>query len=322
MADTRPERLRAWCWLAVRVPWLLFTLPLHYWWTRRANHRLLAAYRRTLVPLLREHLHDAPHADETDDRLVGWALQGGYLVDSYAQMVGERDVEDLAVMAASFTRVYDDLIDARSDPKLGDRLAALFAHRPVTPASDLEALLGDIFRWIDARVPASRRSDIYAELHSLHELQLTNSDHASGLSEAEVLRLTLAKGGAAMFILGSLVGTHVDHEEPARLRRLGGLLQLIDDYDDAVEDGARLTSATHCHLSFGELIVELRGVGRELLAAHGRRSGERYVEGLAIWLVLVGIRRTIDRARRFDGRLRRNPARQLAMLTARKPHIR
>jgi hypothetical protein len=272
--------------------------------------------------MVRQRIGTSARQKEIEDRLAGWALQGGYLVDSYARLVGRRHAEDVAVVASSFTRLYDDVLDERQDGLLGERLARLFAGEEVEPASDIEWILGDLFRWLAARVPAYHEATLYAHLRELHRLQLEAVDAESEWSREQIVQLTTRKGGAGMAILGGLVNPRVEADEFAVLYQLGGLLQLIDDFDDAFEDQAVLTSANWSHVPFGALAAELRSVSRELIRLHGARRAGTFVDGLYNWLVLVGLRRILDRARRFDGRLVVVPRRSLAMITLRKQHIR
>jgi len=321
MTATRPERVAAWCWLGLRCARLLVVLPLQLWRTWVGSRLLLTAFRRTVVPMVQTRISRAPRQREVEQRLSGWALQGGYLICSYARMIGRRDVDDLAVVAASFTRLYDDLLDERGGAHLGERLAQLFASKEVTPESDLEALVGDQFRWLEARLPASTAVTVRAHLGELHAIQTKSVHTGSAWDPEAIVQLTLAKGGAGMAILGGLLDPDANASDFAVLHQLGGVLQLIDDYDDAFEDKAVLTSAACGHVSFGRIAGELRRVSRSLADQYGDRPARSFVDGLCNWLVLVGLRHVLDRLRGLDEATPGVPRRRLAMITSRKEHV-
>src|SRR5258708_27004196 len=107
MSASRPQRLLAWCWLLLRCTRLLVVLPIQLWRTWRIGRRLGRAYERTVAPIVVGRINASSRATEVNARLSGWALQGGYLVESYARLIGRPDVADNAAVAASFTRLYD-----------------------------------------------------------------------------------------------------------------------------------------------------------------------------------------------------------------------
>jgi hypothetical protein len=321
MNATRAARLRGWWWLGIRCARLLVLLPVQLWRTWEGGRRLIAAYRRTVAPMTSARIDDLARRESLDMRLSGWALQGGYLIDSYARMIGERDVEDVAVVAASFTRLYDDLLEGDPSGSLGERIERLFAGRESEAASEIESLASDLFRWLTARVPAGHAAALYERLGELHHLQLEEVAVGSGRGRAEILRLTVEKGGAGMSILGGLVNPGVDAREFAVLHRLGAWLQLVDDFDDVFEDREVLTSSNWTQVSYGGLAAELHCLSQDLRTLYGRRA-RPFVDGLHNWLVLVGVRRVLDRVRQFDGELAKVPRRSLAMITLRKQHIR
>ena len=312
----------AWCWLGIRCARLIAVLPVQLWRTWQRSRHLSAAYRRVVAPIVSARSASSARRTAIDQRLSGWAVQGGYLIDSYSRLIDRPGAEDVAVAAASFTRLYDDVLDERLDPELGARLATLFDGQQVGARSDIEWIVGDLFRWLARGVPAHHEDALYGHLQELHCLQLEVIDGRSAKSPPEVVELTRRKGGAGMAILGGLVNPCITEGEFALLYRLGGLLQLIDDFDDAFEDHSVRTSANFGRVGFAVLAAELRAVSRDLVRTYGARRARPFVDGLYNWLVLVGIRRVLDRVRRFDGHRVKVPRSQLAMVTLRKQHIR
>jgi len=297
-------------------------LPVQLHRTSTGSRRLVKAYARTVSPVIERRATSQPRCDELNARLVGWAVQGGYLIQSYASVIGSADTDDVAVAAASFMRLYDDILEAPERTVIGQRLRDLFSGSEPAAEDDIEAIAADLFRWLDRRVSAENRDLLYARLSSLHQAQLETVDEGSGRDHGEILQLTLAKGGAAMVILGGLVNPELADAEVAVLERLGGVLQLIDDFDDTFEDKSVLTSATSLRVPYGALAAELRSVSRAVLDLYGPRKGRPFIDGLYSWLVLVGIRRLLDRFIRRWAPPTSRPQTALAMVTFRKQHIR
>jgi hypothetical protein len=315
----------AWWWLGRRCARLLAVLPLELRGTLEECRRLKDAYGRTVAPVVRARVGPSRRRAEIDDRLAGWALQGGYLVESYARLVGVGEVEEVAVVLGSLLRIYDDVLDERRDGfSVGERLTRLFAGEEITPESDVEWIVVDLFHWLAPRVPAPSRDSVLAYLRELHSLQLEGLEPEPPIAADEIVQHALQKGGAALVILAGSVNPRVDPEESVVLYRLGGLLQLIDDYDDAYEDRATVTSATSGRVAFGALAAELRAVSHDLANLYGAERAQPFLDRLSIWLVVIGLRGMLDRVR--PRRLHTEPAsfpkRSLAMIAQRKAHIR
>lgn len=322
MNVSRRQRALAWCWLGLRCARLVVVLPVQLRRTSTGSQRLVAAYRRTVAPVIQQRATSPARGDEIDARLLGWAVQGGYLIQSYARVIGQTDAEEIAAVAASFMRLYDDLLERPERAVVGKRLDDLFAGSEVTAEGDIEAIVADLFRWLDGKVSPENDDLLHARLSALHHAQLEVVDEANRRDETEILELTLAKGGAAMLILGGLVNPRLGEADVAVLERLGGVLQLIDDYDDTFEDRDILTSANALHIPYGVLAAELRAVSRGLLDLYGARPARPFIDGLYSWLVLVGIRRVLDRFVRRWAPPTSVPRSGLTMVTFRKQHIR
>lgn len=322
MSASRGQRLLAWCWLGLRCARLVVVSPVQLRRAATGSRRLIAAYGRTVEPVVDCRVTSPARRRELAARLLGWAVQGGYLMQSYAAVIGQTDSEETAAVAASFMRLYDDLLDEPEHAMVGRRLGELFAGQEIATDGDVEAIVADLFRWLDGRVSPANHDLLYAHLSVLHETQLAVVDESSRVDDAEIVGLTLKKGGAAMVILGGMVNPRLGDADVAVLRRLGGVLQLIDDFDDTFEDGDVLTSANSAHVSYGALAVELRAVSRSLLDLYGARTARPFIDGLYSWLVLVGIRRVLDRSVRRLATPTSVPRTGLGMVTVRKQHIR
>src|SRR5437763_3501685 len=119
MSASRRERLLAWCWLGLRCARLVAVLPVQLRRTATGSQRLVAAYRRTVAPVIQQTATSPARRKELDARLLGWAVQGGYLIQSYARVIGQSEAEDTAAVAASFMRLYDDLLEQPERAMIG-----------------------------------------------------------------------------------------------------------------------------------------------------------------------------------------------------------
>jgi hypothetical protein len=321
----RTQRALAWFWLLARCARLIVVVPLHLWRALKTSRRLIGAYKTIVVPIVHAWIQPGTRRTEIETRLAGWALHGGYLVESYARLVGKRETANISVVAASFMRLYDDVLDERHDgPLVAKRLARLFNGKPVAPQSDLESIVVDLYRWLAKRVPPYHAETVYAHLRDVHRLQLDALEGRQGRTAAEVIDNAVRKGGAGMAILAGLASPRVETAEFAVLYRLGGLLQLIDDYDDVLEDKSAANLASGDQVRFGALVAELRSVSCEIVEFYGPRRARQFVDGLHIWLIIVGLRRLLDRAKRGRPgvKVTAMPRRHLTMITLRKTHIR
>lgn len=301
---------------------LLPMVPVRLWRIHATGRHLEAAYHRTVQPVLAAQIADA-HLDEVSNQLRAWALQGGYLLASYSRLVRTTDTDDIAVAAASFTRLYDDVLENAASDGVADRMGALFAGHEVVAHDELEQVIVALFRLLETGVPRASRERLFSELRALHRLQIEPVSVSVSRPATDIAAIVRAKGGAGMVILGGLIQPNRDERDIEILRDLGALLQLIDDYDDVIEDGGLLTTATMGGLPLTQLIDELQSLSTRLSAAFGRRRAWSFVEGLCVWLVLVAARRLRDRL------LRRSvvgeipiPRSRLAMVIRRKQHLR
>jgi hypothetical protein len=188
----------------------------------------------------------------------------------------------------------------------------------------VEWIVVDLYRWLAPRVPPSNREPVLTCLRDLHSLQLEGLELGPLVTPREIVQHALQKGGAALAILAGSINPRVEADEWVVLYRLGGLLQLIDDYDDAYEDRATVTSATSSRAAFGTLAAELRAVSRDITSFYGIARAQPFLDRLSIWFLVIGLRRLLDRARprRLDAEPASSPKRSLAMIAQRKAHIR
>lgn len=171
----------------------------------------------------------------------------------------------------------DNLLD---DPKRSSMAKRAFQERfrrrlegaLAPPADEVERDIFSLVAGIEGQYPRPRYPQVFSSLLMIHRRQGESIRLQSGqpLSEAEVLSLSLGKGGASVLADGILVAGTLSPAWERLTYRLGGYLQLLDDLEDLIEDrrGRRLTVFTQAAakgsldphsgrlLAFGGLIAE------------------------------------------------------------------
>ncbi|MCX5970399.1 MAG: hypothetical protein NTV14_02625 [Coprothermobacterota bacterium] len=143
------------------------------------------------------------------------------------------------------------------------------------PANEVEKDIFSLVAGIEGQYPRALYPQVFSSLLMIHRRQGESIRLQSGqpLSEAEVLSLSLGKGGASVLADGILVAGTLTPAWERLTYRLGGFLQLLDDLEDLIEDrrGRRLTVFTQAAakglldsqsgklLAFGGLIAEEMG---------------------------------------------------------------
>jgi hypothetical protein len=150
---------------------------------------------------------DDPAARVSVDRaLRAMSIKIGLSMMNFAQLAGCALRVDIAVLAGTVTRLYDDIIDGGDgDGGQDDRLADLIRGLPFTPGSDLEGLLQALGERIrDLLVPDD---DVAVEaLSALHEYQcLSRGQRDPAVSLPTLEKISRGKGALASLTLFVLV---------------------------------------------------------------------------------------------------------------------
>lgn len=180
----------------------------------------------------------------------------------------------------SYSMLYpatDNLLD---DPKRSSLAKRAFQERfrrrlsgaLAPPANEEEKDIFSLVAGIEGQYPRALYPQVFSSLLLIHRWQGESIRLQSGqpLSEAEVLSLSLGKGGASVLADGILVAGALSPAWERTTYRLGGCLQLLDDLEDLIEDrrGGRMTVFTQAAakgsldrysgrlLAFGGLIAE------------------------------------------------------------------
>jgi hypothetical protein len=180
----------------------------------------------------------------------------------------------------SYSMLYpatDNLLD---NPKRSSLAKRAFQERfrrrlegaSTPPADEAEKHIFNLVEGIEGQYPRPLYPQVFSSLLLIHRRQGESIRLQSGqsLPEAEVLSLSLGKGGASVLADGVLVAGALSPDWERLTYLLGGYLQLLDDLEDLAEDrrGRRATVFTQAAakgsmdqysgrlLAFGSLIVE------------------------------------------------------------------
>lgn len=205
-----------------------------------ARHRqVVDAFDRTALPLVEATVRDGAARRTVRASLLGTSVKVGLAMWGYASMAGVRFDAELAVLGASFTRLYDDLIDNCDREGLDADLAGLFAGTPFGPRSESEELLLLLHRAIAVRLPHPPDDPIHRVLRELHAFQVrSRAQRGTGLTPGEVREITRGKGGLGMVALLALLRPGMTARERDLLTEVGDVFQLLDDIHDFSLDRA------------------------------------------------------------------------------------
>jgi hypothetical protein len=250
---------------------------------------LTAAFEASVTPMIAAVV-EPPDRRYLHDQLLSWGIKSGYMVENFARVAGCPPQPEASILGGVFTRLYDDALDETDDETAGERLTALFDGGDLAPHGTVERLVDAVYRRLRELAPASTHRTAYRALAELHRCQLVSLKQAGPeLSAADVWELALAKGGAGVVVLCSLVHPGMSPAEETIIHDLGGFLQLVDDYQDAPDDrraGLR-TTATDGTLTRSYLLTCLRDIEDRIIEAYGREMSRDFVDSLYLWLYTV-----------------------------------
>lgn len=140
----------------------------------------------------------------------------------------------------------DNLID---DPAISSSDKLIFSNnfylrlngQHAEPNNDSERTIFSLVSMIEDEYPRSAYPEVYQSLLAIHQAQ-TQSMHlihsGDALSETEILKICIAKGGASVLADGYLVAGRLSKDQEYFLFGYGAYLQLLDDIQDVDEDQA------------------------------------------------------------------------------------
>lgn len=257
---------------------------------RRRSRRYAESYDRFVQPLVEATVSDPARRTHVTAALRAAVTKLGFLLAGYADMAGVAFREDVAALAGAVTRLYDDLIDEFGGDKLDERLAVLFAGGPFVPCSDLEDLLYKVYRELERRIGRDPADPVFTALRAMHDYQTRSKRQQDPAIPAAVLaEITEGKGGNAVVVLFGLMRPAMNEPETRLVWRLGGLLQLLDDYQDVVLDRRTglTTAVTRGDVTLSEICRRLRELRPAMRAHYGRIRPFFAVVYAVLWFSFV-----------------------------------
>lgn len=174
---------------------------------------------------------------------LGQALRNVWVANSL-QLITGRAVR-LTPALFAYSMLYpatDNLLD---DPQVSERAKAAFNHRldgrlrgmPLSPATNSEAKVWALVEMVEREFPRTRHPGVWASVLAIHHAQAASlRQHHRPLTDAQLLDLTVAKGGASVLADLRLVAGDVAPADEQFAFRYGVLLQMLDDLQDVHSD--------------------------------------------------------------------------------------
>ncbi|MBW8330719.1 MAG: class 1 isoprenoid biosynthesis enzyme [Prolixibacteraceae bacterium] len=109
------------------------------------------------------------------------------------------------------------------------------------PNNDSERTIFSLVSMIEDEYPRSDYPEVYQSLLAIHQAQTQSMyliHSGDALSETEILKICIAKGGASVLADGYLVAGRLSNDQEYFLFGYGAYLQLLDDIQDVDEDHA------------------------------------------------------------------------------------
>ncbi|NUW42872.1 class 1 isoprenoid biosynthesis enzyme [Nonomuraea rhodomycinica] len=260
-------------------------------------------FERAVEPIVRDVLA-GPEREAMIASLRGTALTFNIGIRAYARMAGRPCDGELAMLAGSVARLYDDLIDNGEDPEIDSWVASLFGAgepapggRPV-PSDRHRRLLAALYAEIRRRAPGELWHTALLELHDYQVLSRRQRDPAT--PAAQLGKITRGKGGLACVVLFGLVHPDMSVVQRDTVMEAGEALQLLDDYldqDADLRDGIG-TPLNRGEVSLAEVGARLRALRPRLAASYGRAAARPFVATLLLVLAADVLKRHRSRRAR------------------------
>jgi hypothetical protein len=184
---------------------------------------------------------------EIPDSFIGQALRNLWIFASLQVLLSGRACLTPAGMAYSLLYPYtdnyvDDLcVSIFEKRNFVDRLNQKLRGLRLEPSSSLEERVYRLVDIIAAQYPRTRNPLVHESLLAIHQAQTGSmyQQRSKSAQEAEILPLTIRKGGTSVLADAYLVKGELAPEEFDFAFQYGVVLQLIDDFQDIRDDDAR-----------------------------------------------------------------------------------
>lgn len=150
-----------------------------------------------------------------------------------------------AVFAYSMLYPYSDNyldnpgISMETKIAFNKRLSQRLAGEAIVPVDPHEQIIFDLIGMIEAQYERSHHPQVFDSLFAIHNAQMKSLcllDPKVPLSEVDVLKISIEKGGASLLANGYLVSGSLTESHCKFLFGYGVYLQLVDDLQDVQED--------------------------------------------------------------------------------------
>ncbi|AUI58233.1 hypothetical protein B1H26_33740 [Amycolatopsis sp. BJA-103] len=257
---------------------------------RRRAAEYVAAYGGVVAPIVDAAVGDPGLREHVGRSLCSAGAKAGFLIQGYTTMAGVPFRADLAVLGGAVARLYDDLLDEFGSEELVRRLSVLFDGGPFSPRNDVERLLCELYREVERRLGRGRDDPIFAALTAVHEHQARSRQQSDPAIPALTLaEITEAKGGAAIVVLFALMRPSMSDREMSLIRDVGGVLQLLDDYQDVALDrqAGVVTAAVRGEVTLSDICRLFRVMRRPLSDYYGRIRPFSAVLYAILWIAFL-----------------------------------
>jgi len=248
-------------------------VPAVIWRAEADAIRYAHDYELFVAPLVDKTVSDPAVRARVHASLRSYSVKASFVIHAYAAMTAVAYAAPVAALGLAVTRLYDDLLDEVDNQRLDERLTGLFRDDHFESLTELEQLLRVLYDEIQRRIARPRTDPFYAAVLAVHGAQIeSHCQRRPGVDLETIRRVTYAKGAAATLTVFALMRADMAPAEQDLIRRLGEVVQLLDDYQDARLDqqvGVH-TRATEGDLELAEIGERLRRARAEMRAFYGR----------------------------------------------------
>jgi hypothetical protein len=173
------------------------------------------------------------------------ALRNVWVMNCIQKLTGCKVETTPSVFAYSMLYPYTDNyidcahISGENKARINSRLKKRLAGEKITAKSTLEEKLFGLVELIEGQYDRDNYPMVYESLLGIHKAQEKSMRQDTGKqgSHPEVLGISIEKGGSSVMADAYLVRGDLSDEEASFVFGLGVVLQLLDDLQDAADDG-------------------------------------------------------------------------------------
>lgn len=269
---------------------------------------LMVAYDDVVAPVVTRIVRDPDERTRVNRAIRAMSVKIGEAMVSYAWLADCEPQLEIAALAGSVTRLYDDLIDGGSaaDETFDHRLNDLFNEKSFTPGNDLEQLLACLVGEIRYRLDLKDGDIAVNALITLHEYQcLSRRQREAEIPLAVLDKICCGKGAMANLTLCTLVNPRMEAAEQELVMALGEALQSLDDYMDVDLDTRNgvVTLASMGVTTLADIASRISALRKPLAERYGASRTRRYYGMIYFLLIKSVVGRRLPILGRVAGRL-------------------